>query len=188
MLQWKIWQLWRWSEADLIEWSEWSLKIWTMTQSSLHTELHLTLHIAALRLKLWRSSRNESTRVLSMQLLRLWNRRLTRDWSDGPDVNLKTGWHQHDNNTTRKKTFRNSMSCAYRWPGIYKFNTESGGLWIAKSMKLWTAVVSELFDFPFDLQRRSLWKPPVQSYVRQPCSATLKAEWCTAKICIFRWI
>ena len=69
-------------------------------------ELHLTLHIAApLRLKLWRSSRNESTRVLSMQLLRLWNRRLTRDWSDGPDVNLETGWHQHDNNTSRKKTF-----------------------------------------------------------------------------------
>jgi hypothetical protein len=33
------------------------------------------------------------------------DQRLIWDWSDGPDVNLETGWHQHDNNTSRKKTF-----------------------------------------------------------------------------------
>jgi hypothetical protein len=55
-----------------------------------------------------------------------WSWRKSGDW-------MTSAWQQYKS----EEDFRNSMSCAYMWPGIYKFNTKSGGLWIAKSMKLW---------------------------------------------------
>ena len=60
------------------------------------------------------------------QRLIWWSWRKSGDW-------MTSAWQQYKS----EEDFRNSMSCAYMWPGIYKFNTKSGGLWIAKSMKLW---------------------------------------------------